>query len=215
MLNKITYILIFVLFIFIGCGDSASDDRPFTKHPGYEYMPDMYRSPSYETYSENAFFSNNSTARQPVEGTIPRDFMPFEYENSLDDYLRAGEELTNPLEVNSANLESGEELYVMFCAHCHGKNGDGNGSIQHPAYLAAPSYFDTAPRQRAEVGMIDLSDGHMYHAITYGVYQKTKDSLGVDIHGSITPMGPHASMINAEERWKIIMYVNELQKENN
>ena len=53
MLNKITYILIFMVLMFIGCGDSASDDRPFTTHPGYEYMPDMYRSPSYETYSEN------------------------------------------------------------------------------------------------------------------------------------------------------------------
>ena len=98
MLNKITYILIFVLFIFIGCGDSASDGRALTKHPGYEYMPNMYRSPSYETYSENPLFKNNSTAREPVEGTIPRGFSPFEYENTLEDYLRAGLELVNPLE---------------------------------------------------------------------------------------------------------------------
>ncbi len=46
--------------------------------------------------------------------------------------------------------------------------------------------------------MKNLKDGHMYHAITYG----------------FNAMGPHASQINAEERWKIIMHVNELQKEN-
>ena len=79
MLNKIGYILVFMFVFTTGCSDSASDGRPLTKHPGYEYMPDMYRSPSYETYSENPLFSNNSTARQPVEGTIPRGFVPFEY----------------------------------------------------------------------------------------------------------------------------------------
>ena len=27
-------------------------------HPGYEFMPNMYRSASYETYSENPVFEN-------------------------------------------------------------------------------------------------------------------------------------------------------------
>ena len=46
--------------------------------------------------------------------------------------------------------------------------------------------------------MKNLSDGHMYHAITYGFNE----------------MGPHASQITSEEIWKIIMHVNELQKGN-
>jgi hypothetical protein len=45
--------------------------------------------------------------------------------------------------------------------------------------------------------MKNLSDGHIYHTITHG----------------FNAMGPHASQINAEERWQIIMYVNELKKE--
>jgi len=199
MLNKISYILIFMFVILTGCSDSASDGRPLTKHPGYEYMPNMYRSPSYETYSENLLFKNNSTARKPVEGTVPRGFVPFEYENTLDDYLKAGVELTNPLETNLKNIEEGEVLYGMFCAHCHGKTGDGKGSIQHPLYGAVPSYLDDLLVRRSGTSMKDLSDGHMYHAVTYG----------------FNAMGGHASQINSEERWKIIMYVNELQKENN
>ena len=71
MLKKVHYIIICVLILLSSCGDSASDGRKFTKHPGYEYMPNMYRSPSYETYSENPNFSDNSTARLPVPGTIP------------------------------------------------------------------------------------------------------------------------------------------------
>ncbi|MBE37320.1 MAG: cytochrome C [Flavobacteriales bacterium] len=199
MLNKISYILVFMFVIITGCSDSASDGRPLTTHPGYEYMPDMYRSPSYETYSENSLFKNNSTAREPVQGTIPRGFVPFDYDNTLEDYLKAGVELINPLEVNSKNIEEGEVLYGMFCAHCHGKTGDGKGSIQHPLYGAVPSYSDDLLVRRSGTSMKDLSDGHMYHAITYG----------------FNAMGGHASQINSEERWKIIMYVNELQKENN
>ena len=199
MLNKINFILVFMFVIITGCGDSASDGRSLTKHPGYEYMPNMYRSASYETYSENPLFKNNSTAREPVEGTVPRGFVPFNYDNTLDDYLNAGRELTNPLEWNMQNIEEGEALYGMFCAHCHGKNGDGKASIQHPLYGAVPSYSDDLLVRRSGTSMKDLSDGHMYHAITYG----------------FNAMGGHASQINSEERWRIIMYVNELQKENN
>jgi len=198
MLRKINYIIICVLVLLSACGDSASDGRKLTKHPGYEYMPNMYRSPSYETYSENPNFKNNSTARKPVEGTIPRGFMPFEYDNSLDDYLRSGRELSNPLLNNSKNIEEGKALYGMFCAHCHGKKGDGKGSVNHPLYSAVPSYSDDIGLRRSGTTMKGLSDGHIYHAITYG----------------LNAMGPHASQITSEERWKIIMYVNELKTTN-
>lgn len=197
-MKNLNNILIITLILFFGCGDPASDGRKLTKHPGYEYMPDMYRSPSYETYSENTLFKNNSTARNPVEGTIPRGFVPFEYENTTEDYLRAGKELQNPLEKNDANIEEGIVLYEMFCAHCHGKNGDGKGSITHPLYSGVPSYSDDLLIRRSGSTMKNLKDGHIYHSITYG----------------FNAMGPHASQISADERWKIIMHVNELQKGN-
>ena len=196
MFKKLYYLIVLILIIFVGCGDSASDGRELTRHPGYEYMPNMYRSPSFETYSENPNFSNNSTARLPVEGTIPRGTMPFEYENTLEDYLRAGEDLNNPLSKNEKNTEEGEALYIMFCAHCHGDNGDGKGSISHPVYGAIPAYNDNVQIRRTGSTMSELKDGNIYHAITYG----------------LNAMGPHASQITPEERWKIIMYINNLQK---
>ena len=195
MINTLQYILIFIL-VLSGCSDSASDGRELTRHPGYEYMPDMYRSPSYETYSENPLFNNNSTARKPVEGTIARGFMPFEYTNSIEDYIRAGKNLKTPLDNNNKNLNEGKALYGMFCAHCHGQNGDGKGSISHPLYGGIPSYSDEIMIRRSGSSMKNLKDGHIYHAITYG----------------LNAMGPHASQINEKERWKIIMYVNQLQK---
>ena len=44
--------------------------------------------------------------------------------------------------------------------------------------------------------MKDLSDGKIYHTIYYGV--------GL--------MGSHASQLSPDERWKVVMYVRELQK---
>jgi len=193
------FTLLFIIVILSGCGDASSDGKKFTKHPGYEYMPNMYRSPSYETYSENPLFSNNSTARRPVEGTIARGTMPFEYENSLEDYLRAGVELKNPLVNTEKNIEDGEALYGMFCAHCHGKNGSGKGSVTHPVYGAIPAYNDRVQIRRTGATMSELKDGNLYHAITYG----------------LNAMGPHASQVTPEERWKIICYINELQKIEN
>ena len=92
--------------------------------------------------------------------------------------------------------EDGEALYVMFCAHCHGDNGDGKGSISHPVYGAIPAYNDKVQIRRTGSTMSELKDGNIYHAITYG----------------LNAMGPHASQVTPEERWKIIMYINNLQK---
>ena len=78
---------------------SCSNEDP--KKPGFEYMPDMYRSPSYETYTSNPNFPDSMTARQPVKGTIARgdaiytdlDRMPYPYPETPEGYEQAGVEL--------------------------------------------------------------------------------------------------------------------------
>ena len=168
------------------------------EHPGYEFMTNMYRSESYETYSENPVFENGITAQQAVKGTIPRGFLPFEYENTLEDYLKAGKELKNPIALDDKTLAEGKELYDMFCKHCHGATGDGKGSIKHPVYGAVPSYADAIAPRRSGSSMSEMKAGHIFHTITFG----------------LNAMGPHASQLTQEERWKIVHYVNELQKES-
>ena len=113
---KIAYLILATIVSSVVLQSCGADGN----HPGYEYMPNMYRSPSYDTYTENPIFENGITSQQPVKGSIPRGFIPFDYENSLEDYLRAGNELNNPLELNSQTLEEGKQLYEMFCKHCHG-----------------------------------------------------------------------------------------------
>lgn len=65
--------------------------RDAKKFPGYEFMPDMYRSPSYETYSENNFFKDSLSERTPVKGSIPRGFTVFNFDASTEGYIKASE----------------------------------------------------------------------------------------------------------------------------
>ena len=64
--------------------------------PNYEYMPNMYESLSYETYTENEIFEDELSARLPVEGTIPRGYSLYEYEDTNEGFDLANKVLSNP-----------------------------------------------------------------------------------------------------------------------
>jgi mono/diheme cytochrome c family protein len=152
-------------------------------------MPDMYRSPSYETNSVNAMFQDSMTDRLPVAGTIPRgDFVPYPYPNTNEGYEAAGKEWKSPLEKTPENLAEGKRLFEIFCIHCHGPEGQGNGSI------VANGKFPPPPAYNGQLK--DLPEGKMFHTLEYGKNM----------------MGSHASQLTQKERWKIIMYVQTLQK---
>ena len=188
-MNKFILKLAFIsAFIFFSsCGGNDSD-------PGYEYMPDMYRSPSWETYGKNAVFSDSLNARTPVQGTIARGhLLTFNYDETLEGYLVAGNTAVNPIEDNKKTRAEGKALYGMFCEHCHGATGTGDGTIKHAVYSAVPHYNDEELLRRAGVPMNELKAGHIFHAITYG----------------LNAMGPHASQVTEQERWLIVNYVQQ------
>lgn len=167
--------------------------------PGVEYMPDMYRSPSYETYSTNPVFKDSMTAQMPVYGTITRgawpkdasiiNALPYGYENSPEGYEAAGSELKNPIEKSDEVTAEGKVLFEKMCMHCHGKEGKGDGQlIGTGKFPPPPSYSSPALKE--------LPEGKMFHTITYGR----------------NLMGSHASQLSKEERWKVIHYIQELQQ---
>ena len=106
----------------------------------------------------------------PVEGTIARGHLStFNYDGTLDGYLLAGKNAVNPVENNTENLADGKALYGMFCEHCHGATGSGDGTMTHPIYSAVPHYNDDKLKRRCDVPMCELQAGHIFHAITYGL----------------------------------------------
>jgi mono/diheme cytochrome c family protein len=177
---------------FIQLSSCTNDD---VKKPGYEYMPDMYRSPSYETYSSNPNFPDSMTARQPVSGTIARgdaiftdyDRLPYPYPNTPEGYEDAGAKLLNPIEKNSLNMAEGKRLYENYCTHCHGETGMGDGLVVQRNGPKPPAYNSDQLK--------NLSEGKMYHSIEWGKNM----------------MGSHASQLTPTQRWKVVMYVQTLQ----
>lgn len=167
--------------------------------PGVEYMPDMYRSPSYETYSTNPVFKDSMTAQLPVSGTISRgewpstgsliNSLPYAYPNTLEGYTAAGEELKSAIEKTEATTKEGKVIFEKMCMHCHGKEGQGDGQLIGTGKFPPPPAYNGG-------ALKDLPEGKMFHTITYG--------KGL--------MGSHASQLTKEERWKVIHYIQELQK---
>lgn len=189
MNKKVTKII--SLIAVVGCVSTSmtSCKKHDPNSPGTEFMPDMYRSPSLETNMAFIDMNNGDTLqanRLPVEGTIARGYMPYEYPNTTEGYENAGANLHNPLAKTEANLAEGEVLYGKYCVHCHGKSGAGDGKVADKLPGPPPSY--SGPLK-------DLSEGKAFHSITYG--------KGL--------MGSHASQLTQEERWKVVMYVQKLQ----
>ena len=168
-------------------------------------MPDMYRSQAIEAYVDYGMVADNEidslktkiSARKPAVGTIPymenkekaAIFMPLKY--GENDRKKAAEELQLPeyfLSDIEGNVKEGKRLYNIFCQHCHGKTGQGDGGVVEVGGFNPPSPYNGAYKDRTL--------GSIFHTITYG-------------KGA---MGPHASQLNKEERWKVVMYVRLLQR---
>lgn len=168
--------------------------------PGYEYMPDMYRSPAIEAYVDygevrdtlRPELNTTMSARQPVAGTVPMseyamNDMPYTIPNTPEGYELAGEVLKSPYPQSKKIIEEGTKVYANFCVQCHGAKGQGDGAVVAKGGHPAPPAFDAALK--------DLPEGKMFHTVTYG--------KGL--------MGSHASQISKSDRWKVIAFVKTLQ----
>ena len=180
MIKYLKHITILVsLFLMTSCFDSSK--------PNYQYFPNMYESVGYGTYDESDAFPNGIEAQLPVEGSVPRGWQPYEFEDSNEGYELAKVNLTSPLLNNEDNLANGKKMYEIYCSVCHGSKGDGNGILmEREKFLGIPSYADR-----------DITEGSIYHVLMYG----------------INLMGSHAGQVNDEERWQISQYVLKLRKD--
>ncbi|HCY80750.1 MAG TPA: cytochrome C, partial [Xanthomarina gelatinilytica] len=84
--------------------------------PNYQFMPNMYEPVGYETYGEYDIFENEQEAKLPAEGSIPRGWTPYEYDNTTEGLNLAKAELKNPLDITEDNISEGEALYTIYCA---------------------------------------------------------------------------------------------------
>ncbi|SEM10612.1 Cytochrome C oxidase, cbb3-type, subunit III [Olivibacter domesticus] len=172
------------------CGDNT------TRSTGWEFSRNMYDPIGNNNPDQpNTNFANGQTAQTPPEGTTPVGFERFDYPNTLEGYEAASLNFHSTLERTEKNLKDGAMLYHSFCSPCHGPEGKGDGTIVNMEKFPPPPSYSTGTSSRGGQ-MKDLTDGKIYHTITYG----------------LNLMGSHASQLSPDERWKVVMYVHELQK---
>lgn len=192
--------------ILLGC--TAHGDNP-----GREYAPNMYHSVAYEPLSQivdesagtwvnsldnnrgeyfnsNKYNPNRMNQRMPPPHTIKRNqfnWLPYHGKNVAKDSVPiVTANLKSPLDSTAAFVAQGQAMFEVYCKHCHGAKGMGDGKV-------ADKYAGVANLKGD--AYLNITEGHIFHVITYGA--------GL--------MGSHGSQISPEDRWKIARYVKALQ----
>ncbi|MBS0018846.1 MAG: cytochrome c [Candidatus Sulcia muelleri] len=187
------YIIIYMLIIIL-CNNIF--------FPRNVYMPDMYYSKAYESYSKYRNIFNGKKINKlkilpygsrpliPVLGTVNHNnekMLPYTLPNNNKGYLLSKKIKISPLKGKRTSiLKRGEYLYNINCAICHGYKGDGDGFlVRNEKILGVPSYKD-----------IDICIGSIFHVMKYG-----KNN-----------MGSYSSNLSLLDRWRIAEYVMNLKK---
>lgn len=153
----------------------------------YEYFPNMYEAVSYETYGESDAFRGGTVAQLPAPGTIKRGFVPYELEDTNEDYVASKAITKSGLDSLDVDMDEAKILFDIYCAICHGTKGDGKGKlVTQEKFLGVPSYADR-----------EMSIGSVFHVETYG----------------LNAMGSYSNQLSSKERWMVAEYVLKLKSE--
>lgn len=153
--------------------------------PNYQFFPNMYESVAYETYVQSAAFKEGKESQKPAKGTVKRGFVPYAFPNTAEGYAAAKLNSKSPLDSTQIDADKAAELYNIYCAICHGEQGDGKGNlVKREKFLGVPSYADR-----------EITEGSIYHVVTYG----------------LNSMGSHANQLNQKERWMVASHVLKLK----
>ena len=146
----------------------------------------MHDQPKYEPLEASEFFENGAASRPLVEGTVARGQL------REDAAFYTGQAFgvavaQNPLPIDAALLDRGQERYEIFCTPCHDRAGTGNGLVAQRGYRPPPSLHIDRLR--------GVADGQLFHVITNG----------------FGAMPDYRAQIPARDRWAIVAYVRALQ----
>jgi len=148
---------------------------------------EMTDQPRVEAYERSEVFSNKMGMRAPVEGTIARGELPAD--TPMQTGQEDGETVDDfPIPVTDSLIRRGRDRFEIFCAHCHGSGGEGNGIIIKRGFPEPPTFHS----ERLETA----GDGRLFSVITNGF-------------GRMPAFG---TRINPRDRWAIIAWVRKLQR---
>lgn len=151
------------------------------------YMPPfdwMMEQQKVNPQSISKIFTDEFGMRKPVEGTIARGHLPYQFNGQPD---AAEANLLNPLPIRKEIIELGQKKYDTFCSPCHGYYGEGDSRLR--------GQFPNPPSLHSEK-VKNWKDGRIFHVITDGQ----------------NVMPSYSSQLKSEERWAVVNYIRVLQR---
>lgn len=137
--------------------------------PGLQRMIDQ---PRVDAYARSTFFEDGMAMRRPPEGTVPWRSLQEDAPPALD----------------AALLARGRDRFDVFCAPCHGLDGEARTPIaEDMALRAPPALFE--PR------VVTATDAHLHRVIVEG--------WGL--------MPSYAVRLAPRDRWAVVAYVRAVQ----
>ncbi len=158
--------------------------------PPLEVFPDMDRQAKYMPQAASPFFADGRADRPLPVGVVARgDLRP-------DAHLSAGRTPAGEfargfpasLAIDNVLMARGKERFDIYCAVCHGQNGDGKGIVTNYGWGAPVSFHSDLYRA--------MPEGDLYNTIT---------------NGKNTMFG-YGDKLDTRDRWAVVAYLRALQR---
>ena len=167
-----------------GCARGCTSNRP-----PIHLNPSMDNQPKVRAQSSSPFFFNGASMREPVPGTVAigglKEDGPFFTGRGADGRFIA----SIPHPVDDPLVARGRDRYRIYCQPCHDARGDGKGILFQRGKVPTASFHQDKIQQ--------YPDGQIFDVITNG------QGLMASYRWPITPA----------DRWAIVAYVRQLQRE--
>lgn len=144
----------------------------------------MWYQPKVVPQTPSTFFPDGWSMRMPVEGTVARGYMPYEYAGAPDSVLKL---ISNPLPMTKEVIERGKKEFGIYCSPCHGYYGKGDSRLNQQ--------FPNPPTLHSDK-VRNWPDANIYNVITNGQ----------------NVMPSYVKSVSRDDRWAIIHYIRVLQR---
>jgi mono/diheme cytochrome c family protein len=197
------WILAFIVsstaFALIPLAVVAKARSSYSSEPHIHVFPDMDYQPKYKADAANDIFADGRANRGEIAGTVARGSL-----NADDTFYRGIENgqwtlgFPKQIEIDEQLVRRGQARYNIYCAPCHGYDGQGKGAV--PQRVAAGgAAWDARNLVSAGGVAITMPNGQLFNTIS---------------NGYNTMMG-YAQQIPHADRWAIVLYVRALQRSQN
>jgi len=198
-----------------------------TDKPPHQFFPDMDDQERFKPQHETQFFADGRSQRPAVAGTVAYGRAPIDHEAAVeagwgDTFEIERERLikedqsvyfgttdapadeaahyirTIPVEVTMDLIREGQEKFDIYCAVCHGYEGDGYGTVGNRYAVRPANFHDPKYTNRDD---ILGRDGYFFHVARNGLY---------DAAGNMRMPG-YGHALDEQEAWAVVAYIRTLQ----